>query len=96
MGFEIVVSWKDTCCEELFLENGNELEEILRVAVTDIVYCVWRNRESVLAYLLYRGLLHHADNISLVTWPFVPRFTMMLPNSSAVFRRPVAVTLNVA
>lgn len=59
---EIVVGWQYAGAEEFLLEDIDEFQKVLRVAVTYIIYLVRRNRETVLAVLLLRGMLHDTDH----------------------------------
>lgn len=58
MGLEIVVGRQDAGTDEFLLENRHEVQKILRGVVADVIYLVRRNRKSVLAVLLLRGMLH--------------------------------------
>ena len=62
MGFEVVVCGEHLGSDELFLEDGHEVEEVFGMVVPDVVDFVGRERQSVFAVLLFGGVLHHADN----------------------------------
>ena len=58
MGIEVVVLGQDTCTDQLFLQDGHEVEEVFRGVVADVIYLVRWDGESVLAVLLLGGVLH--------------------------------------
>ena len=62
MGFEVVVCGEHLGSDELFLEDGHEVEEVFRMVVPDVVDFVGRERQSVFAVLLFGGVLHDADD----------------------------------
>lgn len=62
VGLEIVVGRQDSCTDKFLLENRHEIQKILRGVVADVVHLVWRNRKSVLAVLLLRGMSHDTDH----------------------------------
>ena len=62
VGFEIVVGWEHTCGDEFFLENGDEVQQILGRVVADVVNLVGRNRQTVFADLLFWRMLHDAHD----------------------------------
>ena len=41
--FEVVVLRQDTSTDELFLEDVHEIQQILRLAATDVLNRVWRD-----------------------------------------------------
>ena len=59
---EVVILWKHACCEEFFLQNGDEVQQVLRRIVADVIDFVRWNRQSVLAGLFFWCMLHDADN----------------------------------
>lgn len=61
MGLKVVVLRQYSCTYKLFLENGDEVEEILGGVVADVIHLVGRNGKTVLAILLLGGMLHNAD-----------------------------------
>ena len=61
VGLEVVAGGEDFGAEELLLENGDEVEEVFRLVVADVVYLVWRYGEAVLTVALLGGVLHHSD-----------------------------------
>ena len=62
VGLEIEVLGEHACTDELFLEDIDEVEKVLGLATTDIIYCVWGYGQSVLALLALGSALHDADN----------------------------------
>lgn len=61
MGIEVVVLGQDTGTNQLFLQDGHEVEEVFGRVVADVIYLIWRYRQSVLTVLLLRGVLHDAN-----------------------------------
>ena len=61
MGLEVVVGGKDACPDELFLEDADEVEQVLGGTVSDVVDLVGRDGQAVLACLDFRCVLHDAD-----------------------------------
>lgn len=62
MGLKVVVLRQYSCTYKLFLENGNEVEEILRGVIADVIHLERRNGKTVLAVLFLGGVLHNADH----------------------------------
>ena len=62
MGFEVVVGRKYSGTEELLLEDVHKLQEVLGVAVADVVHGIRRHGQSVFAHLFLGGFHHHSDN----------------------------------
>ena len=62
MGFKIIMLGKNSCTDQLFLEDGNKVEEVFGGVVADVVHLVWRDRKTVLTVLLLRGVLHDAHH----------------------------------
>ena len=62
MGLEVVVLGQDTGTHQLFLQDGHEVKKVLRGVVTDVIYLVRRDGQSVLAVLLLGGVLHDAHH----------------------------------
>ncbi len=62
VGLEVVVGGEDAGAEEFFLEDGDEVEEVLGIVVADVIDHVGRDGQAVLAVLLLGGMLHHADH----------------------------------
>lgn len=61
MSLKVVVLRQYSCTYKLFLENGDEVEEILGGVVADVIHLVGRNGKTVLAILLLGCMLHNAD-----------------------------------
>ena len=59
---EVVIGWEHSGANQLLLEYLHEVEQVLGVVVADVVHLVGRNRQSVLAVLLFRCVLHHAHH----------------------------------
>ena len=62
VGLEVEVLGEDTCTDEFFLEDGDEVEEVFGLATTDVVDGVGWDGETVVTLLALRGTLHHTDN----------------------------------
>lgn len=62
VGLEVVVGGEDAGGDELFLEDADEVEEVLGVAVADVVDFVGRYGQTVLTGAAFGGFLHHADH----------------------------------
>lgn len=62
MGLKIVVLRQYSCTYKLFLENADEVEEILGGVVTNVIHLIGWNGKSVLAVLFLGGMLHNADH----------------------------------
>ncbi len=60
MGFEVVVFGEDSCTDELFLENCDEVEKVYGGVVTYVIYFIRWNWEAVFALLLLWSVLHHS------------------------------------
>ncbi len=60
MGFEVIILGEDSCTDELFLENCDEVEEVFGGVVTYVIYFIRWNWESVFALLFLWGVLHHS------------------------------------
>lgn len=61
MGLKVVAFGQHLSAHQFFLENRDEVEEILGRIVADIIHLVGRNGKTVLAVLLFGGMLHNAD-----------------------------------
>lgn len=61
MGFKVIIFWENSCTDELFLKDGDEVEEILWGIVTYVIYFVRRNRKTILTILLLWSVLHNTD-----------------------------------
>lgn len=62
VGIEVVVLGKDTGTDKFLLQDGDEIQQILGLVVTYIIYGIGRDGESIFAGLLGRGFLHDTDN----------------------------------
>lgn len=62
VGFEIVVFGKDTCSYQLILQNLHEIEQILRLVVTYIIYFIGRNGKTIFANIFFGSMLHDSNN----------------------------------
>ena len=62
MAFEIVVLGQDACADELLLQSGDVVQQVLGGAASDVVNSVGRQRETVFSGLLLRCAFHDADN----------------------------------
>ena len=62
VGLEVEILREDTRTHELFLEDGNEIEEVLGLATTYIIYRIRGNGQAILSLLTLRCALHHTDD----------------------------------
>ena len=62
MGFKIIILGEHAGTHQLFLKDGHEVEEVFGGVVTDVIYLVRRDGQSVLAVLLLGGVLHDAHH----------------------------------
>lgn len=58
MRVEVIIRRKDPGADQLFLEDGHEVQQVFRVIVSDIIYGVRRDRKAVLAGFLLGRALH--------------------------------------
>ena len=59
---EVVVGRQNACRQQFFLQDLNEIQQILRLATADVVDGVRRNGQAVLAYTAGRCAAHHPHN----------------------------------
>ena len=62
VGLEVEVLGEDAGTDEFFLKDGDEVEEVLRLAATDVIHGIGWDGEAVLALLALGGALHHAHD----------------------------------
>ena len=62
VGIEVEVLGEDTGTYQLFLEDIDEVQEVLGLAATYIIYCIGRNGQAILAFLALGGSLHHTHD----------------------------------
>ena len=62
VGIEVIIFRKNSCTHQLFLQDGHEVKEIFGRVVTDVIYLVWWDGQSILAVLLLRGVMHDANH----------------------------------
>lgn len=62
MSLKVVFLGQHTGTDQLFLQDGNEVEKVFGGVVADVVYLVRGDGQSVLAVLLLRGVLHDAHH----------------------------------
>ena len=62
VGLEVIIFRKNSCTHQLFLQDGHEVKEVFGRVVTDVIYLVRGNGQSVLAVLLLGGVLHDAHH----------------------------------
>lgn len=58
MRVEVIIRRKDPGADQLFLEDGHEVQQVFRVIVSDIIYGVRRDGKAVLAGFLLGRALH--------------------------------------
>ena len=59
---EVVVGWQHAGADQLFLEDGHEVEQVLGLVVADVVDLVRGNGQAVLTRALLGGMAHHAHH----------------------------------
>lgn len=62
MGLEVIILGEHSCTHQLFLKDGHEVKEVFGRVVADIIYLVRWDGQSVLAVLLFWGVLHDTDH----------------------------------
>ena len=62
MGFEDIVCGQHAGAEQLFLEDGHEVEQVLGLVVADVVDFVRGNGQVVFARALLGRMAHHAHH----------------------------------
>ena len=62
MGIKVIILGKYSCTDQLFLQDGHEVEKVFGRVVADVIYLVRGNGQSVLTVLLLRGVLHDAHH----------------------------------
>lgn len=62
MGIEVVILGEHAGTDQLFLQDGHEVEEIFGRIVADVIYLVRWDGQSVLAVPLLGGVLHDAHH----------------------------------
>ena len=62
VGIEVIILGEHAGTHQLFLQDGHEVKEIFGGVVADVVYFVWGDGQSVLAVLLFWGVLHDTDH----------------------------------
>lgn len=62
VGFKIVVFGQDFGTDKLFLENLDEVEQILGIRVANVIYGVWWNREAVFPVFFLWGFGYDAHD----------------------------------
>lgn len=62
MGIKVVVLGQHAGTDQLFLQDGHEVEEVFGGVVADVIYLVRGNGQSVLAVLLLGGVLHDTNH----------------------------------
>ena len=62
VGLEVVVGGKYAGADEFFLEDGDEVEQVLGLATANVVNFIWWDREPILADGFLWGMLHYAND----------------------------------
>ena len=62
VGLEVEVLGEDAGTDEFFLEDGDEVEEVLGLAATDVIHGIGWDGEAVVAFLALGGALHHTHD----------------------------------
>ena len=62
VGLKVIVLREDTGTDEFLLEDLYEVQEVLGLATTYIIYGIGRNGQAVIAILALGSSLHHAHN----------------------------------
>ena len=61
VGLEVVVLGQHAGTDQLFLQDGHEVKEIFGGVVTNIIYFIRRNWQTIFAILLFWCVLHDTD-----------------------------------
>ena len=61
VGFKVIIIWQYTSTNQFFLEDGNEVKEVFWRVVTNIIYFIWRNWQTIFAILLFWCMLHDTN-----------------------------------
>ena len=59
---EIVVFGEHACTDELFLKDGDEVEQVLGTVVADVIYFIRRDGKTIFSVFLFRSVLHNSDD----------------------------------
>jgi len=62
VGVEVIVLREDAGTDEFLLEDGDEIEEVLGLAATNVIDGIGRDGEAIVAGLACGGFLHDADD----------------------------------
>ncbi len=62
MSFKVIILGEHAGTHQLFLKDGYEVKEVFGGVVADVIYLVWRDRQTVLAVPLFGGVLHDAHH----------------------------------
>ena len=61
MSLKVVVLREDAGPQELLLQDVHKIQQVLGLAAADVVHGIRRNGQPVVAGVLGRGFLHHAE-----------------------------------
>ena len=62
MGFKVVVFRQYAGTNQFLRENLHEIQQVFWIAVADVIDCIGRNGQTILAIFLFRCLLHDAND----------------------------------
>ncbi len=62
MDFKVVILGKYPCSKQFLLQRLHKVQEVLKLAATDVIDIIRRYRQTVLASLLLLCFLHHTAN----------------------------------
>lgn len=62
MRFKVIIFREYSSTDKFFLQDGHEVKEVFGRVVADVIYFVWGDGQSVLAVLLFWGVLHDTDH----------------------------------
>ena len=59
VSLKVIIGREHLGTDQLLLQDGHEVQQILGSRITDVIYLVWRHRQTIFTYLLLRSMLHH-------------------------------------
>ena len=62
MRFEVVVFGQHLGSDQLLLQGLHEVQEVLRLTTTYVIYLVGRYRQAIFSVTLLRGFLHYSKH----------------------------------
>ena len=62
MSLEVVIFRQHSGTNQFFAQNLHKVQQVFRILIPNVVNCIRRNRQTILAILFVRCLLHHTHN----------------------------------